>query len=83
MLMLPIRAFFASDLCTAPWDLMDEETFPPRMLRSPAVPRSKPLTLLALSSALVDLNEGDGDAGQFSRLDPESLAFIESDGVPS
>ena len=63
---------------------MDEDTFPPRMLRSPAVPRSKPLTLLALSaSVLVDLNEGDGDAGQLSRLDPESLAFIESDGVPS
>ena len=26
---------------------------------------------------------GDGDAGQLSRLDPESLAFIEPDGAPS
>ena len=79
-LMLPIRAFFASDLCTAPWDLTDEKTFPLRMLRSPALPPT-PSTFLALSAIVLCV--GDGDAGQLSRLDPESLAFIEPDGAPS
>ena len=39
---------------------------------------------LARSTALLlDLSVGDGDAGQLSRLDPESLVFIEPDCRPS